>query len=422
MTANQIDAFANDVAKEALGRKAGTIKDTSDYVSLAIDLEANKDLYEPVYRSIITKIGKTAFFARKWQMQDRHVDIDKMEFGIIYERIRSEWTGVSENPAWNDGAFDPDNVPNTNIKLTACYYKALASFAVFGVIENRRLNIALRSREQFGAMVEAIYIEMRNCIDYNYQQIKTLAINTLYAGALSLGNANQKINVLKIHNDRTGDKLTTATMLNSPEFLETFAEVLCNVCDAVEEPSVLFNVQGAKNQTTADNRVVEVLGVVENALMFKLKSNTYHEQLIKMPNYTKVKKWQYAIESGEESMNFDSISTISVTNDTLANANIVVDPESRKINVTKSGILACIRDKAAVVTTIEDFSAASRYNDFTKKSNNMYALETGFLVDMTQNCIVLYAEDETTPPNVSTAKAASVPVASTLSKVRASKK
>lgn len=397
MTANQIDLLANDLASEALGMEKGSIKSTADYVSLAQKLSENKDMFDAVYKTLLDKIGKTAFFSRKYKLQDRHVDVDKMEFGVIYERVRTEWTKTYPNPAWSKEDFDPDNVPSDGVKVQAMYFKALATFATFGVMYNKMLLPSLRSREQFGALASNIFIEMRNCIDYNYAQTKCLAINTMYAAALSMGKPSQRINVLKYHNQMNGTTLKFANCLTDDAFLLTLAELTNNISKALKGVSTLFNCGGWKNQTDEADQIVEVIAPVDSAIKFRLKRTSFHDDMIQLPNYTVVDKWQFAVQD-EEYPTLESVSTISVSNDTLTDGDIIPDEKSLKINYTQSGVLVAIRDRAAVLTTIEDFDAASRYNEFSKKNNNMYTADIGYMCDLTQNCVVLYAADEEEEP------------------------
>lgn len=383
MKAEQIYAFADEVAAEALGTKPGSIKDTSSFAGLQIELEKSADNREAVYNSIIDKVGKTAIFAREYVRDGRATEVDAMEFGIIYERIRYTFGDSIANPAWGSEAFDPFNIPNS-VTASAMYFKAIATFSQPAVIEDRRLMTAFRNVQSFGAFVDGIYTTLMNAINFKTDEVQSTAINTAYAGTLQYGTDLQKRNLLTEYNTITNKTLTVASCRRDEDFLKFCAQEITRVTRKLKGLKTIYNPKGMQNQTTEENMIIEVLADFATDITYNMRSNVYHEELVKMPKYREVEKWQY---SGTDD-SFENNSTISISN--TGDTSVVSEGDSVPISVTQSGVIACIRDSAMVVQTIKDFYSASEYNKMTRKTNVLYSAELGYLIDMTQNCVVFY--------------------------------
>ena len=140
--------------------------------------------------------------------------------------------------------------------------------------------------------------------------------------------------------------------------------------------STLFNDEGYKRHTPKSDIVVNVLQDFSSATTAFMESDTYHNELVKLPRYESVPYWQ---GSGTK-YSFTDTSAIDVR----------LDAETE---VKKSGIVAVIYDYMAMGVTLTEKRSATQRNNKDEYTNYYNKANFGYFNDMSENGIVFYLEE-----------------------------
>lgn len=133
----------------------------------------------------------------------------------------------------------------------------------------------------------------------------------------------------------------------------------------LKEQSALFNTEGLVKFVPDDRLVVEVLNYAAQAADSVLLADTFHNELVKLPQYRAVSAWQGLgnglIDNVGSFISFDETSKIDVTVD---------DGTQYGKHVELAGIVAFIADKWAIMHTIRSERVAAR--NFDPEALDMY--------------------------------------------------
>ena len=382
-TIGQIYAIVNDSAKEALGERAITVKDTATLVSLGdvvLSSDTDKDAF---YKALVDRVGRTAIAARKYSSVKRSVKRDEMEWGLIYQKISFRKREAVSNPSWVDNAqanpFDVDIQTEAVQKL----FSSITTYSFEDSIPDGQLFTAFTNPTAMGAFISGIYTNMRNYMEVAEADLANLAVNTLMAGVLIKGTNAQKRNVLAEYNTKFNKSLTVDTCIADTDFLKYVTREIVTVKDNISTLSTIFNAEEFPRFTPEDKCVVEVLGQFASACDTYLEADTYHNELVGLPNYEKVVYWQGSGTGFE----FEDVSKIFIKN-----ANLAVSGNANG-ECEQSGIIAVIHDYDACASVIMRRRSSSIYNPRAERFNIFEKADQGYAVDLSENAVVFYIAD-----------------------------
>lgn len=384
---NQIYLMVNDSAAEALGEKAITVKDTGTLVSLGNQVFSSQDDTEQFYKALTDRIGRTVVAIRSFEMSERSVKRDEMEWGIIYQKISYKTHQAVENPSWDvTPQADPFDI-DVQTEAVQKLFSRIGTWSYEDSIPDYQLQSAFTSPAAMGAFISGIYINMENAMKIAEEQMANLAVNTYMAGAFLKGTTAQTRNLLAEYNAIADEPTTAAKALTNVEFLRFASREINTVCQNMRKPSAIYNAEGIARQTTRDNLVVEVLGQFASATASYLQSDTYHKELVALPRYEEVVYWQ----GSGTGFAFEDVSSINIANKDLAVTGNTTGA------VSKSGIVAFAHDRDAVASIIYRRRSHSIYNPRAERYNIFEKADKGYAVDLSENGVVFYIADVPAP-------------------------
>lgn len=378
-TVNQIYQMVNDAASEALGEKAIAVKDTGTLVSLGDQIFKTNEDVDAFYKALTDRIGRTVIAVRQFKLKDRSVKRDEMEWGLIYQKISYKTKNAVANPSWDaDTQSNPFDVAVSTEAVQKLFSK-IGTWSYEDSIPDYQLHTAFTSASAMGAFISGIYINMENSLKIAEEQMANLAVDTYMAGALIKGSTAQKRNLLAEYNGSDGT-LTVAAALKDPEFLKFASREIKTVIQNMKTPTTIFNAEGIARQTTEENLVVEILGQFASATATYLESDTYHKELVSLPNYEEVTYWQ----GSGTGFAFGDVSKISIKNSELATVSNATG------QIEQSGIVAFVHDRDAVASIIYRRRSHSIYNPRAERYNIFEKADKGYAVDLSENGVVFY--------------------------------
>lgn len=375
-TVNQVYQFVNDTAKAALGESAITAVDTSTYLSLGDQVLSSLTNREKFYDVLCDRIGRTVIAVRNYEAKERAVKRDEMEWGAIYQKISFKRRDAVENPGW-DGATQAS--PFDVEIQTEAVQKLFAKIGTYSYEDSIPDNLftAFTSAESMGAYVSGIYVNMRNALKIAEENLANLAVSTCMAGILKKGKQTQKRNLFKEYYGENIESKTVADALRDPAFLKFASREINLVVKKMTKMSMLYNAENIPRFTPDDRLVVEILAEFATATASYLESDTYHKDLVALPNYEEVSYWQ---GSGKTNA-LEDVSSIKITN-----------PEIDSSPIEQSGIVAYVHDYDAVASIIYKRRTASEYNKRAERMNIFEKATTGYAVDLSENGVVFYLD------------------------------
>lgn len=381
-TVNQIYGIVNDAASEALGEKAIAIKDTAGFVSLGDVVLSSDTNKEQFYRALVDRIGRTVIAGRAYVAKKRSVKRDEMDWGLIYQKISYKKRDAVENPTWTSTTqADPFDV-EIQTEAVQKLFSVMSTYSFEDSIPDMQLFTAFTSASAMGAFISGIYTNMDNYMALAEENLNDMAVNTYMAGALIKGKPAQKRNLLSEYNTANETTLTAEQALKNVDFLKFAGREIKTTISNMTRMSTIFNAEGMPRHTPEDKMVVEVLGQFASAMSTYLESDTYHKELVALPNYEEVTYWQ----ASGEGFAFDDVSKISIQNVHLA----TTDGTNPVGAMQKSGIIAFVHDYDAVASVIYKHRRNSIYNPRAERLNIFDKAEQGYAVDLSENGVVFF--------------------------------
>lgn len=389
-TVNQIYTVVNDSAKAALGTTAITAVDTATFLSLGNQVLSSNTNREAYYNALVDRMAQTAIAVREYEADTRAVKRDEMEWGIIYQKISFKQREAVENPSWNTTTqADPFDVEIQTEPVQKLFSK-MGTYSYEDSIPDYQLFTAFTSATAMGAFISGIYTNMHNAMSIAEDNLANLAVSTYIAGVLKKGKATQKRNLMKEF--YTTEQLANTTIemaLKDSAFLKYASREINLVTKKLKKMSTLYNAEDIPRHTPNDKLVVEILAEFSTATASYLESDTYHKDLVALPNYEEVAYWQGAGTSND----LDDVSSINITNTDISST-----------AVTQKGIIAFVHDYDAVASIIYRRRSGSMYNPRAERYNIFEKADKGYAIDLSENGVVFYLDPSEASSGVAAAR------------------
>ena len=379
----QISNIVNDSVKDALGKIDGVTKlNSSDIVSLGKAI-ANFNAYEGFFGALVNRLVKTVYFVRTYEGSSRSVLRDEHEYGAFVQKVYYEMPDAVDNPTWAipDGTGEYNQTSPYDVKgtvgVSALIFGGKGTWSLEIVRPVEQIKTAFTDPSSMSAFIEGIYLTIENAFKLEEERLVALAVNTAMADAISGGKSR---NLLLEYNTKMGTQLTVAQALTTADFLRFASMEINRTVNNMGVMSTAYNKAGYSTFTSKENMVVEMLSQFASASDMYLQSDTFHNELTKLPNYESVPFWQ----SSGKSFAFDDCSKISIINDDL------ISTENQTGEVTQSGIICFIHDVENVACYFGNRRSWELFNPRSEVMIHGEKAEKGFAVDGHANAVVFY--------------------------------
>lgn len=373
MEVKQIYEVVNSIAEQALGMQALTPTDTS-FVSVGNEVlksDTNKDAW---YKVLLDKIGRTVMSMRTYTANGAELKREPIEWGVILQKIAIPLPKATTNHSWNGQSVTAKN-PFEKALLTPKQklFTLISTWEVDATIPDVQLKTAFTSPEAMGAFIDGIFTAVYNSLEVSYENTANLCRATFIARKSKSNNTNAYINLLNAYNTETNKALTVETCMYDADFLKYCSMMINLYTTRLETMSTLFNDDDLERHTPKDMQVVNVLADFAARLDAYLQSDTFHNELTKLPNYKPVPYWQ----GSGTSYSFADTSKISVNYDGVNDVEV-------------NGVVAVVYDREAMGVTVDNKRTKSIYNPREEYTNYFYKADMGFYNDMSENGVVFY--------------------------------
>lgn len=391
MEVKQIYTLMNSVTDEILGKSDVIKEDLSNVVEVGTEIFGATDVDKYV-KSLVNHIGKVVFVDRPYAGSAPSVLMDSWEFGSVMEKISADLPKATENESWEltDGEEYKQDIfykPSVSAK----FFNKMVTFEIPMSFTEKQVKQSFSSAAQLNGFLSMLYnsveksftvkldsLIMRNISNMigetvadAFPTVATGGMNA-YAGSTSI----RAVNLLKLYNDATSADVRFDTAMQNPEFLRFCVYTIGLYIDRISKMSTLFNVGGKERFTSGEFMRFVLLSEFKNATTAYLQSDTFHEDLVKLPESEVVPYWQ----GSGQNYAFKDTSSVNVKTASGASVNIC-------------GVIGVIFDRDAIGVCNTDRRVTTNYNAKAEFFNNYYKFDAEYYNDLNENFVLFFIDE-----------------------------
>ena len=380
MKITQVYTLVNGATQEVLGESALVKEDLSDVVSVGEQI-ANMNLYDKFVGALLNRIAKSIFSIRAYTGRVPSVLMDSWEFGSIVQKVHMKLPDAEENESWElvDGATYEENQfykPQVFVKL----WNHKTTFEIPLSIAEEQLKQSFTSASEMARFVAMLYQGIENSMTLKFDALVMRTINNFIGATLQDGTDGvTKIHLVTEWNSVSGASLTSATALYNKDFLRYVAFRMKQIATRLSVYSTLFNLGGAQKHTPRDMLRIVLHETVDAGVSAFLQSDTFHEELVKLPQADVVPFWQ------------GSGTSFALADTTKINVSIL-DTSGAKQDVEEDYIIGVMFDRDALGVTGFNRRTPSKYVAKAEFYNYWYKEDAGYFNDYNENFVVFLAD------------------------------
>lgn len=383
MNIKQVYDFVNVATAEALGEGVVVEEDLSNIVSIG-EAVFNANAMDKYVKALVNRIGKVIFVNRVYRGSAPSVMMDGWEYGSVLQKISAALPDARTNETWElvDGqSYDP-HVFHAPKKVISKFYNEYVTFEVDMSFTEDQLKMSFSNATELNGFVSMLYTNVENSMTVKIDELVRRTINNMIAetihadyasDGLSTKSGVKAINLLKLYNDLNGTNLSANKAITDPEFIRFACYRIKLTHDRMRTMSKVFNIGAQPRFTPTDLGHIVLLSDFASAADVYLQSDTFHNELTKLPTAEIVTYWQ---GSGTD-FSFDEVSKIDVRS-------------SGGHDVSTSGIIGVMFDRWALGVSNVDRKVTSQYTPNAEFFTNFYKYKAGFYNDLNENFVVFF--------------------------------
>ena len=348
-------------------------------------------LLEAWYGALANRIIKTTYFVSVYGQRQRSVLRDEHEFGAFVQKVYYKMPDLVENPEYKIpqapvapateytyNQSSPYDV-NTSIEVSVSIYGGQGTLALEFIRPVDQIRTAFLSNSEMIRFIDGLYVAAENKIKLAEEEMTDMAVNTAMAFDINAGLVRNLLTEYNALLPVGTDPLTADAAMRDADFLRYSAMEIKQAIDFMGEMSVVYNAEGYETFTDRENLVVEMLSMFNAFSEVYLQSDTFHKELVELPRFEPVPRWQRLKNSVKQS--FSDVSSFSIKNGEL--------------EVAQSGVICFIHDVEHVAAYFGHRRTWEKYNERDDLYIHGDTMRKGFAVDGHANSLVFVVADET---------------------------
>lgn len=407
---NSAYAIVNAAYKQAAGEAAVDTISLKDFCDSGVAYDSLTMGRDKFLKALIDQVVN---FYNDTSYTSEYTDpyyVESRRFANIVQMINAAAPEVQASHAWKDMSPNTSTNPTTYATIGTYavkpptvytdYFTKSVSWELPLAITTEQLTDAFKSEGELRGFVDYIFVVVSNALQAHRENMNSANRNSFMAHkilAKQEGTAGiHVVNLLQAYNSDRGKSIASvAAFLADADALRYAGAQIMLYEKYLRKQSALFNTKGLVKFCPADRMVLEVNSSFENCINEVALSNTFHDELVSMPNHISVPAWQgfgvTSVESSTSAAAFDQVTKIDVT----------IDKESSTTHtnatITQSGIVALLADKYAIMHTIRQERVAAQYFEMEDITLYAYQNRDQYINNLAQNAVVFTLEPNDTP-------------------------
>ena len=383
MKVNQIYALVNAVNKDMWGSTATSVKDLSGLIALGKTLELSDDSTDAFLNKLVDRIGKTVVRTLDLEIDFPSLFMDSFSFGAILQKITVDPFDAISNSDWNVGNehFSPTFADIHKPSVTVKYFHDSTTFAFMTTIPSTIFFTAFTSESAMNNFIDAIMKSLSDSMVMSLNNMSRIAIANLVGEKLKARNG--VINLLTLYNATLSTPISKNDAIYDKGFMKFAGMVIRNYIGYIEEPNTMFNVDGKLRATKRDNAHIFMLRDFASAYTTMYSSDTFHEELSRLPMYNEVNHWQ-----GSN----DGSGLPTYANNSKINLKVSSTGDGEDA-IVQTGLVCLIADRQSIGVTINKRRVGKFVNNIDDYVNTKTSCTVGWFNDLSENALVFIIDD-----------------------------
>lgn len=386
---NQINSILNEVYKEVTGQAVSTPITAKDIVDTGNDANAVLSSKEQFTKALINRIAMNMFTDTAYEGDDDEFWVDSSEYGAILQIISVQAPEVQESHAWRDissGVTTAGQYTLFTPIINAQLFGRSVSWELPICITNEQWDTAVTNADELMRFVNYVFLSVDSKIKMHLESLNMTNRNNFIAEKIDYATknatkTNHVINLVKKYHDEVDSTITTAdAFLKNADALRYASKELSLYMDYMRKPTTLFNTSDEVKFVPKERMVCEILSEFKKTIDSVALSTTFNDNYVALPYHKDVPFWQTPQASAGEQLTFDAVSHINVQ-------------ISENTTIEKSGIVAFICDKWAIMHTLIKHRVASTYFDPEGVTQYYYQFNDRYINNLSLNAVVFTLED-----------------------------
>ncbi len=350
---NQMATILTEAVEQFTGKTVGDL-DLTGFIANKGDLGIIGSV-DQLTKSLINVMMK------KWYMDTAYRSgynspffVDESEYGAITEVISITVPDAQPSSTWTDITSGVTQLGLYTIYLPTvdvAVYGKTNSWQIPIAIQEDQLKTAFDNEAELREFIAHIFLCIDNALVAHMEALDAANRNSFIASKIAYANSVgatgiHKVNLVQEYVNFAGLESTGMTVkeyYNNEDALVNGAMTLTDFAERIGYQSKSYNTMGYSKRFTPDERkVLQLLGIFDKALRYNMRSKTFHEDLVKIPNYSTVPYWQ-----SEEKANAGTI-------------DVSIDVAGTKTEIVAENVVGLLCDRWAIVHTIKGRQVAAK--------------------------------------------------------------
>lgn len=392
MKTNQLYTLLNSFKNEIIGAENITVKDTASFISFGRAVMATDNNKDSCYQALVDRIGRTIVLYEQLARKNLVERMDAMQFGAVLQTIETKSiANAKQNNSWIYGSTSNmieqqnpfDVMKSDDTDLLVQYFSRRGTWEIDKKIYDIQMNDGFTNETTMSAFVEMIFQDMYNAMTLAENDLQHGVISTAIASAIHAGTKETNPiptmarNLLHEYNTLTNAGLTVANAIINKEFLRYCAKEILLVTKKMRDPSIFYNELGATKWHESPQ--VRLLTNYATASDAYLSADTYHKELVALPDYDTVNFWQARGTT-------DDFTTVSSVNIKVHEG----DADTTGTDVSQSGVIAYVCDPRRQGYMFDRIRTKSIYNPASECTDYFHKADQGFFINRARCGVVFY--------------------------------
>lgn len=407
-TVNQVYELLNQVTKQATTPIATTVADLTGLISLGNELKNSAAKRDDWFQALTDRIGRTVIDTRPYRRNKLGMTYETFDFGCILQKIYTMPITATQNEEWgveNNTDYSPFVVKKTTTLQKL--FSGLDTWRFQFTTPSTQLFSAFTSGEAMNAFISSIFEAVSVSQEMYLENMERLvyanfiAEKMLYAASTGAKGIH-RIDPLQEYNAKHNNAFSTVSAaLESGDFWKYFCTRLAKLIKYMHTIGTTFNTEDYYRHTPDDRvRVTLLTEIAENFPVY-LQSDTFHDELVKLPYYQEIPFWQ----GQGTGFAFEDVSALNM---------VTSDGKT----FTQSGIVGLIADVDALGMMIDKPNAEAIWNPRIRGTHHFHSANVSYFNNLSENAFVITLTAPTpTPPETLTIERRNEPLKGTTTEI-----
>ena len=388
MAVNQIYEILNSINEQANTGAQLDAVDTRSFIAYGETLETMAALgKETWFKTLVDRIASTIIDNRSYTAKTAAgLWKEPFEYGAALVKLHAKMPEVSADPAF----FDPEDLANTNPfaptirEVEQRIYNKISAFCIDDTIPDVQLKTAFLSEQRMQAFLDGLMMTTENAFKRSVENLGNTCRAALAVTAINEADAHY-VKLLTEYKatlavDDPDQDLDAEGALYNREFLRFASRRIAMVIDQMQYMTSIFSAEGYERWTPREYMNVAILNDFDKSVESYLAADTYHRQLIELPEENRIilPYWQ-AFEGSASFETNSAIDMILPGSGETAETGIEVEAEY---------VVGMIYDSEAAGITIDERRTSALYNPKDEFTNYWHKGRQQYYIDATQPHVV----------------------------------